>query len=299
MSKVIAKQIDNILRGDKFIRHKKNAKGNTAIYSRNHPTAKFVRVVVDSGIDLSGGKTSGGTGAMNAGVKLVYINRQKGWREITTEVFTDAKGLASLIKKVEAAEKFVKTCKHCKAKKFKAKTGNTVCANACWTTWAGKKKSGVKKKKSSQKSKTPPSLVAAQKKAAATHKKKSQKVTPKKQRTYPLNKSSQRKGRKNLQRFTQEILPGDLVTIEEFIGDEVTTDYTGTVLGIVQKVEPRKRAKRGQPSLQGAAVTTVWTANTAQVPEWLLPLTNEYEAGALKSYRYKVLSRKVEWVKVA
>ena len=281
MSKVIAKQIDNILKGDKFIRHKKNAKGNTAIYSRNHPTAKFVRVVVDSSIDLNSDKASS-----RVGVKLVYINRAKSWREITTEVITDARGLASLIKKVEAAEKFVKTCKFCKAKKFKAKTGNTVCANACWTAWAGKKKSGAKKKKSSQKSKTPPSLVAAQKKAAATHKKKSQKVTPKSQRIYPRNKSSQRKGRRNLQRFSQEILPGDLVTIEEFVGDEVTTDYTGTVLGIVQKVE-------------GRSVTTVWTANTAQVPEWLLPLTNEYEANALKGYRYKVLSRKVEWVKVA
>jgi len=81
-------------------------------------------------------------------------------------------------------------------------------------------------------------------------------------------------------------LPGDLVTIEEFIGDEVTTDYTGTVLGIVQKVV-------------GPTVTTVWTANTAQVPEWLLPISNEYEANALKSYRFKVLSRKAEWVKVA
>ena len=99
-------------------------------------------------------------------------------------------------------------------------------------------------------------------------------------------KSSQRKGRRNLQRFTQEILPGDLVTIEEFVDDKVTTDYTGTVLGIVQKVENR-------------AVTTVWTANTAQVPEWLLPISNEYEANALKSYRFKVLSRKAEWVKVA
>ena len=81
-------------------------------------------------------------------------------------------------------------------------------------------------------------------------------------------------------------MPGDLVTIEEHESGKVTTDYTGTVLGIVQKVENR-------------AVTTVWTANTAQVPEWLLPLTNEYEANALKGYRYKVLSRKVEWVKVA
>jgi len=264
MSKVIAKQIDNILKGDKFIRHKKNAKGNTAIYSRNHPTAKFVRVVVDSGIDLSSGKS-----AKSVAVKLVYINRAKSWREITRECITDARGLASLIKKVEAAEKFVKTCKFCKAKKFKAKTGNTVCSNACWTAWAGKKKS----------QKVPP----------ATPKKKTAQRTAKKAARNPQRKSHknpQRKGQRNLQRFSQEILPGDLVTIEEFVGGEVTTDYTGTVLGIVQKVENR-------------AVTVVWTANTAQVPEWLLPLTNEYEANALKSYRFKVLSRKVEWVKVA
>ena len=264
MSKVIAKQIDNILKGDKFIRHKKNAKGNTAIYSRNHPTAKFVRVVVDSGIDLSTGKS-----AKSVAVKLVYINRAKSWRIITTEIFATAQKLASTIKAQEAAEKFVKSCKFCKAKKFKAKTGNTVCANACWTAWAGKKKAASPKKKSSQKI-----TASAVKKAAKNPRRKA------------VKKSSQKKGKRNLQRFSQEILPGDLVTIEEHEAGKVMTDYTGTVLGIVQKVENR-------------AVTTVWTANTAQVPEWLLPLTNEYEAGALKSYRYKVLSRKVEWVKVA
>jgi uncharacterized Zn finger protein (UPF0148 family) len=284
MSKVIAKQIDHILRGDKFIRHKKNAKGSTAIYSRNHPKAKFVRVVIDSSIDLTSGKATN-----TIGVKLVYINRQKGWREITTEVFTTPKQLTATIKVQEAAEKFVKTCKFCKAKKFKAKTGNVVCANACWTAWGGKKKAASPKKKSSQKT-----IESTVKKAARNP----QKVTPKKQRIYPLNKSSQRTGQKNLQRFTQEILPGDLVTVEEFVGDKVVTDYTGKVLGIVQKVVPRKHAQHDAPSLQGAAVTTVWTANTAMVPVWLLPETNEYEAGALKSYRYKVLSRKVEWVKV-
>jgi len=265
MSRVIAKQIDNILKSDKFLRHKKNAKGNTAIYSRNHPTAKFVRVVVDSGIDLTSGKANN-----QIGVKLVYINRQKGWRVITTEIFSTAKKLASAIKQAEVAEKFVKSCKFCKAKKFKAKTGNEVCANACWTAWAGKKKSGAKKKISYQK------VIA----------KSSRKKTAQKMTQSAAKKSSQRKGRRNLQRFSQEILPGDLVTVEEFLGDKVTTDYTGTVLGIVQKVE-------------GRSVTTVWTANTAQVPEWLLPLTNEYEANALKGYRFKVLSRKVEWTKVA
>ena len=280
MSKVIAKQIDHILRGDKFLRHKKNAKGNTAIYSRNHPTAKFVRVVVDSGIDLTSGKASN-----QIGIKLVYINRQKGWRVITTEIFATAKKLASTIKAQEAAEKFVKSCKFCKAKKFKAKTGNTVCANACWTAWGGKNKTAKKTKKTSQK-------VAAQ----ASPKK----VTPKSQRTYPLNKSSQKKSRgamgqksykessqKNLQRFSQEILPGDLVTIEKHEGIKVLEDLTGSVLGIVQKVSP------------SGSITTSWTANTAGVKEWMLPVRNTYAADSLPTYRFKVLSRKVEWVEVA
>ncbi len=265
MSKVIAKQIDNILRGDKFIRHKKNAKGNTAIYSRNHPTAKFVRVVVDSSIDLNSGKAS-----KRVGVKLVYINRAKSWREITTEVITDARGLASLIKKVEAAEKFVKTCKFCKAKKFKAKTGNTVCSNACWTAWAGKKKAASPKKKTSQKK-----IAASTVKKAARN-----------PRRKAARKSSQRKGQKNLQRFTQELLPGDLVTIEKHEGGKVLVDYTGSVLGIVQKVS------------DNGGVTTVWTANDADLPKWFLPVRNDYIADALTSYRHKVLSRKAEWVKV-
>ena len=266
MSKVIAKQIDHILKGDKFIRHKKNAKGNTAIYSRNHPTAKFVRVVVDSSIDLNSGKAT-----KRVGVKLVYINRAKGWREITTEIFTDARGLASLIKKVEAAEKFVKTCKFCKAKKFKAKTGNTVCANACWTKWGGKKKAGAKKKKTSQKKIT----ASTVKKAARNPRRKA------------VKKSSQKKGQKNLQRFTQEILPGDLVTIEKHEGTKLLQDLTGSILGIVQYV-----SKLG-------SVKTVWTANSVDLPEWLLPTHNAYVADAIPSYRFKVLSRTVEWVKVA
>ena len=266
MSKVIAKQIDHILRGDKFLRHKKNAKGNTAIYSRNHPTAKFVRVVVDSGIDLTSGKASN-----QIGIKLVYINRQKGWRVITTEIFATAKKLASTIKAQEAAEKFVKSCKFCKAKKFKAKTGNTVCANACWTAWAGKKKAAKTKKKTSQKKVT----ASTVKKAARNPSRKAPR------------KSSQKKGQKNLQRFTQEILPGDLVTIEKHEGTKLLQDLTGSILGIVQYV-----SKLG-------SVKTVWTANSVDLPEWLLPTHNGYVADAIPSYRFKVLSRQVEWVKVA
>ena len=135
-----------ILKAEGFFPHKKNGKGTSIIYSRKHPTAKFVRVVVDSGIDSKTGKIVG-----KVGVKLCYINRQKQWREITTEVFTTNTGLVKTIRAQEAAEKFVKTCKHCKAKKFTAKSGNVVCANACWTTWGGKKKSATTQKKKPQK----------------------------------------------------------------------------------------------------------------------------------------------------
>ena len=265
MSKVIAKQIDNILKSDKFLRHKQNKKGNTAIYSRNHPTAKFVRVVVDSGIDLTTGK-----GTNRVGVKLVYINRQKGWRVITTEIIANAKGLASTIKAQETAEKFVKSCKFCKAKKFKAKTGNEVCANACWTAWAGKKKAGAKKKKSSQK------ITASTVKKAARNPQR---------KTY--KKSSQKVARKSSKKIVAEILPGDLVTVEQITLQELTHDYTGSILGIVMNVD------------QFGKVNVNWTANTSNIHEWEMPFTNHYLDDCRQTHRFKVLSRPVEWVKVA
>ena len=263
-----------ILVNDKFICHKKNGKGNTLIFSRNHPTAKFVRVVVDSGIDKTTGKIVG-----KVGVKLCYINRQKQWREITTEVFTTNTGLVKTIQAQEAAEKFVKNCKHCKAKKFTAKSGNVVCANACWTKWSGKKKSQNTTKKSSQK-------IAAQKK--------SQKVTPKSQRNYPLNAkgstiggSVKKKSQKKSQKFAAKILPGDLVTVEQMIEGKISQDFTGSILGVVTNVEP------------GGYVKTNWTANTSSLPEWELPYDNKYSDRAHTVYRFKVLSRPVEYALVS
>ena len=79
-----------ILKAEGFFPHKKNAKGTSIIYSRKHPSAKFVRVVIDSGIDSKTNKVVG-----KIGVKLCYINRQKQWREITTEIFTTNTGIAS------------------------------------------------------------------------------------------------------------------------------------------------------------------------------------------------------------
>jgi len=277
-----------MLKAEGFFAHKKNVKGTTIIYSRKHPTAKFVRVVVDSGIGKRSGKVVG-----KAGVKLCFVNRQKSWREITTEIFTDNAGLVKTIKAQEAAEKFVKTCKHCKAKKFTAKTGNVVCSNACWTAWGGKKKAASTTKKTAQKI----AAHSAQKGKAASQKK-SQKVTPKSQRTYPLNpkgstvggsakKSSQKSSQKKAQKITVEILPGDLVTVEEIEFDKVTNDYTGSILGIVMKADDFGEVKVN------------WTANTSDLPEWDMPFTDHYQGGQRRHYRFKVLSRKADWTKAA
>ena len=267
-----------MLKAEGFFPHKKNAKGTTIIYSRKHPTAKFVRVVVDSGIDSKTGKVVG-----KVGVKLCFVNRQKSWREITTQIFTTNTGLVKTIRGQEAAEKFVKTCKHCKAKKFTAKSGNVVCANACWTTWGGKKKNATTKK-TTQKN---PQKTTAQKKSPTTQKKKSQKVTPKSQRTYPLNKRVEKKSQKKTQKIVAEILPGDLVSIERIELDTFKEDYTGKVLGIVMSVTKDGRVKVN------------WTANTSNLESYDLPFTNHYSTVSRHVLRIKVLSRSVEWAEAA
>jgi hypothetical protein len=251
-----------MLKAEGFFPHKKNGKGTSIIYSRKHPSAKFVRVVVDSGIDGKTGKIVG-----KVGVKLCYINRQKQWREITTEVFTTNTGLVKTIKAQEAAEKFVKTCKHCGAKKFTAKSGNVVCANACWTKWGGKKKSATTQKKKPQKSSQ---KIAAQKTKAARQ------------------KNLQRKPqRKSAQKFAAKILPGDLVTVEQMIEGKLVNDYTGSILGVVMTVEP------------GGYVKANWTANTSSVADYDLPYNNKYSDRLHTVYRFKVLSRPVEYALVS
>ena len=265
-----------MLKAEGFFPHKKNAKGTTIIYSRKHPTAKFVRVVIDSGIDSKTNKVVG-----KVGIKLCFVNRQKSWREVTIQVFTTNTGLVKTIKAQEAAEKFVKTCKHCKAKKFTAKTGNTVCANACWTAWGGKKSANTNKATKKKPAK------ATQKKSATTQKKKSKTITPKHKRTYPLNKVAARSVNKKPQKkFAADILPGDLVTIEEILGDKVRENFTGKVLGIV--------ASTGMDS-----VKVTWTANTSGIEEYRLPQWKCYYVNeGIVDYRFKVLSRKVDYVVV-
>ena len=271
-----------MLKADGFFPHKKNAKGTTIIYSRKHPTAKSVRVVVDSGIDSKTNKIGMVRGG-KIGVKLCFINRQKSWREVTTEIFTTNTGLVGTIRKVEDSEKFVKTCKHCKAKKFTAKTGNVVCSNACWTAWGGKKKNATTKKTTQKKSQK----TTAQKIPAPTQKKKSQKVTPRHKRTYPANKTYKESSQKKREKIVAEILPGDLVSVEEIQLDKVTHDYTGSILGIVMKTD------------QFGKTYVNWTANTTSLPDWDMPFANHYQGGQRRHYRFKVLSRSVEWGKAS
>jgi len=217
---------------------------------------------VDSGIDSKTNKVVG-----KVGVKLCFVNRQKSWREITIQVFTTNTGLVKTIKAQEAAEKFVKTCKHCKAKKFTAKSGNVVCANACWTTWGGKKKSQSTTKKSSQKKpqkKASNIIVGRVERKKRTSKKTSEKI------------------------FTAAILPGDLVTVEEIQGEKVTKNFTGKILGIVKSVKDN-------------AVDVDWTANTSNLEEWCLPRWKTVvvpKNSMITDYRFRVLSRKVKYTMV-
>jgi len=257
-----------MLKAEGFFPHKKNGKGTSIIYSRKHPSAKFVRVVVDSGIDSKTGKVIG-----KVGVKLCYINRQKQWREITTEVFTTNTGLVKTIQAQEAAEKFVKTCKHCKAKKFTAKSGNVVCANACWTNWSGNKKKTTQKKPQ----KNPPKIKAQ---------KSSQKKSPRNLQ----RKTVQKKRQKLQEKWTINLQPGDLVTVEECTKDNtIANDYSGKILGIVASVH----------SDAYGTTRVQWTANASSLEEWELPkyaVEHRYKH-SLSWNRFKVVSRKVNWVK--
>ena len=96
-------------------------------------------------------------------------------------------------------------------------------------------------------------------------------------------KKSQKSSQKKYQKITAEILPGDLVSIEEIEFDKVTHDFTGTILGIVMKTD------------DFGAVEVDWTANTSSLPEWDMPFTDHYQSRLRRAYRIKVLSRKCEW----
>ena len=253
------------LKTQNFRQHKSNPKGNTLIFSRNHPTEKFVRIVVDSGIDKNTQKI-----VSQPSVSSVYININKHWREIVSA--HKGTNLSGLITTVESRASSAAKCKHCSAKKFKAKSGKVVCANACWTNWSGNKK------KTTQKN---PQKIQAQK----TTQKSSQKIAPKN----PSRKSAKKS---SLEKWSLNLQPGDLVTVEATNeNNEVMKDYTGSILGVVVSVN--------NDSLGNSNVKTQWTANTSGLQDWQLPhqaIVSRYAYSGPQA-RFKVISRKVNWVK--
>jgi hypothetical protein len=265
------------LKSGNFRQHKKNPKGNTLIFSRNHPTEKFVRIVVDSGIDKNTGKI-----VSQPSVSSVYININKHWREIVSA--HKGANLSGLITTVESRASSAAKCKHCGAKKFKAKSGKVVCANACWTNWSSNKKKTTQKnpQKSSQKTtqKNPPKIKAQ---------KSSQKIAPK---NPPRNRQRKTAKKSSAETWSLDLQPGDLVTVMETNEkNEVVTDYTGSILGVVVSVD--------KDTYGNSNVKTQWTANTSSLHEWQLPnsaLMGRYAYSGTQA-RFKVLSRKVNWVK--
>ena len=83
-----------------------------------------------------------------------------------------------------------------------------------------------------------------------------------------------------------------MVTVEEVIKDnEVVMDYTGSILGVVVSVNVGSQGN--------SIVKTQWTANTSSLHEWQLPNTALMSRYAYSGshMRFKVISRKVNWVK--
>ena len=262
------------LKSGKFRQHKKNPKGNTLIFSRNHPTEKFVRIVVDSGIDKNTGKI-----VSQPSVSSVFININKHWREIVSA--HKGTNLSGLITVVESKACSAAKCKHCGAKKFKAKSGNVVCANACWTKWSGNKKKTTQKSSQKTTQKNPPK-IKAQKKAQ----KKSQKIIARAITANRQRKSSQ----KMTEQWSINLQPGDLVTVEECTKEnKIATDYSGAILGIVASID---NDAYGSTKVQ-------WTVNTSMLQDWELPMYSIERrfAHSLSYNRFKVISRKVNWVK--
>ena len=261
------------LKSGNFRQHKKNPKGNTLIFSRNHPTEKFVRIVVDSGIDKNTQKI-----VSQPSVSSVYININKHWREIVSS--HKGANLSGLITVVESKACSAAKCKHCGAKKFKAKSGNVVCANACWTKWSGNKKKTTQKSSQKTTQKNPPKIKAQ---------KSSQKIAPK---NPPRNRQRKTAKKSSVERWSLNLQPGDLVTVEETNKEnKVVTDYTGKILGIV--------VSDHTDSYGNSNVVTQWTANTSSLEEWELPkraVEHRY-AYSGNHRRFMVISRKVNWVK--
>ncbi len=150
-----------------------NNKSEELVASKFHSSMKSTRIVAHTGVCKKTGKHL--TVNAHTHFKAVFVNRQGHWRTIATgSAFAqrDWKQIDMIIKAIEHLATKAPTCKHCKAPKFKAKSGNVVCSNACWTGWSkGKPKKAAPKKAAPKKvaaKKTAPKKPRATRKVGTT-----------------------------------------------------------------------------------------------------------------------------------
>ena len=124
----------NTLASNRFKTH--NNKSKELVASKFHSTLRNVRIVINTGLDKNTGNPIKGKSAQ---FKAVFINNQSQWRTIATgSTFKGTGRFGSALIAIEVGADEASTCKRCGTKNFKAKSGNVVCANACWTRWAGR-----------------------------------------------------------------------------------------------------------------------------------------------------------------
>jgi len=188
-----------------------NNRSKELVASKFHSSIRNVRIVVNTGTDKSTGKPIAGKQAQ---FKAVFINNQSQWRTIASGMHfkpTAFKSeIASKLIAIEVGAEGASTCK-CGAKKFKAKSGNVVCANACWANkgWSSKKKFVATKKNNTSQ--------FTQAKRTST-----KRVPQIKKRDLPPIKGT----------YT-EFVPGQLVKVVE-----PQQDTLSKFIGTVTKVEP-------------------------------------------------------------
>jgi hypothetical protein len=209
-----------------------NNKSKELVASKFHSSIRNVRIVVSTGTDKNTGKVIAGKQAQ---FKAVFINNQSQWRTIASGMHFKPGSFKSEIPSkliaIEAGAESASSCK-CGAKKFKAKSGNVVCANACWANkgWSGKKKYVGTRKNTSQR--PAPARTSAQKKHHRTVSRAKQEAEKKAQAKIDLT------------RYTT-FVPGQLVKIVEpqQLGTMRRPDDDGNIgegpdfIGTVTKVE--------------------------------------------------------------
>ena len=143
------------LTSNRFKTH--NNKSKELVASKFHSTLRNVRIVINTGLDKNTGNPIKGKQAQ---FKAVFINNQSQWRTIATgSTFKGTGRFGSALTAIEVGADEASTCKRCGVKNFKAKSGNVVCANACWTRWSGRSNSN--QKSSNTKARTQAALARA------------------------------------------------------------------------------------------------------------------------------------------